>query len=684
MDGLKRIIQLIFDPRSLDKLKNDGQKSLDGATDPKVPTNNLKKVETAFGNLGTTIKRLLPVLSFGAIARSVINNTRQSESALAQLRNQVNAAGTAAGFTTDQLVKFSQELAALSTTSVDVVQGGLQRLLAYSNVQGDAFTRAAQAALDMSEALGIDMVSASETLGAALDDPINGLGRLARQNFRFTDSEKAVIAALVEANDLFGAQMVILDTIEDFYAGAAEAARDTLGGAINALNQALKDQLTLSQASTGALADGINLVTANMRTLFRVTRDLIVVLGAFGLAKALNAARLGFIAVQTAAAAANLSLLAYLRTLRVVQIATGPTGWLTLAISTIALQWVRLRDATNEARQAQEDFFRRREEAQRSSDVDVVRRALTDAQESLARLRQIEREQRQARRATTAAFKAKLAEEEAAVAALSAQYIELLTRRDEALGIDTGAGAGGGEAGQRRGIPGINVGALLGLDKPELEAEQIRRFAASLTPIVTQATAQMLNPLTRARNEMLEAQKEALLHSKAMADSIAESLTRPFEDFFYAMAMGWKETGSMMDGFVEGLKGFGRSVAAELADGQAELQIAEGTAKLATGTWPPNAAAIKAASLHFAAAGLYRAIAGVSRGGFGGRGQDAVPTRQIDTRLGSMQRQQPEINIYIDPLNPSNPAWQSNLAQTLRGVTQRYGTATVNVRPRTA
>jgi hypothetical protein len=44
----------------------------------------------------------------------------------------------------------------------------------------------------------------------------------------------------------------------------------------------------------------------------------------------------------------------------------------------------------------------------------------------------------------------------------------------------------------------------------------------------------------------------------------------------------------------------------------------------------------------------------------------------------------PEINIYIDPLNPSNPAWQSTLAQTLRGVSQRYGASTVNVRPRTS
>ena len=63
----------------------------------------------------------------------------------------------------------------------------------------------------------------------------------------------------------------------------------------------------------------------------------------------------------------------------------------------------------------------------------------------------------------------------------------------------------------------------------------------------------------------------------------------------------------------------------------------------------------------------------------------SIPSAMAATRPSSMvERQTPEINIYIDPLNPSNPAWQSNLAQTLRGVTQRYGTATVNVRPRTA
>jgi hypothetical protein len=121
----------------------------------------------------------------------------------------------------------------------------------------------------------------------------------------------------------------------------------------------------------------------------------------------------------------------------------------------------------------------------------------------------------------------------------------------------------------------------------------------------------------------------------------------------------------------------------ELIAGKAEMSMAEAISALASGTWPPNPLALKAAALHMSAAAAYRAIKGSGRGGSSASGSIGNP--MAATRPSAMaERMLPEINIYIDPLNPTNPAWQSTLAQTLRGVRQRYGNATVNVRPRTA
>jgi len=680
MEGIFRIIKLLFDPKGLKKLEEDGKKALDEATDPKVPEQNLKKIETGMQKLAQTAKRLLPVLSFGAIARQIINNTRNSEAAFAQLENTVRVTGGAAGFTTEQLVKMSQAMADASNTSVVAVQGGLQRLLAYSNIQGEAFERAAQAALDMSSALGIDMVSAAETLGAALDDPVKGLGRLARQNFRFTDSEKAVIDSLVEANDLFGAQTLILQTIEDYYEGAAIAARDTLGGALNALNQAFQSQLELGRDSSSALADGINLVARNMERLAKIARDLIVIMGAFGVAKALNAARLGMIALNTAAAATNVSLLTLIRTTRLYQMALGPVGWITAALSAFAMYFLRVRDAAQEAKQAQDALLQRRAEAMRSTDIELVRQALVEAQESLARLRAIAAELKR----PSQKFRDDLDEEKRVVEQLSRAYTELITRKDEATAEPAAAATGEGAAARDRTISPVDIGGLIGLGTPQ-EIQKRREQIRQEFTIVEGFAQTSMEWRERLEEKADERRQQRLLAMQQQAQDTALVMTDAFAGFFDGMIRGFEATGKVMDALEQGVKGFGLALAAAMSEGQAEVQMAKGLAALGEGTLLRNPAALKAAALHFAAAGAFRAIASVARRGGISRAQASVANPMGSTRPSAMaERMLPEINIYIDPLNPTNPAWQSTLAQTLRGVRQRYGSATVNVRPRTA
>jgi hypothetical protein len=128
----------------------------------------------------------------------------------------------------------------------------------------------------------------------------------------------------------------------------------------------------------------------------------------------------------------------------------------------------------------------------------------------------------------------------------------------------------------------------------------------------------------------------------------------------------------------------------ELTKGKVELHMAEGAGMLARGLAPPgNPAFIASAVKHFAAAAAFKAIPGIvgglgSRGGGGGSAGPTIPNPNSTTRPSASSAMGAEINIYIDPLNPSNPAWQSTLAQTLRGVGQRYGASTVNVKPRTS
>lgn len=96
-------------------------------------------------------------------------------------------------------------------------------LLGFKNIKGDNFRDATKAIMDMATVMGMDLVSATQTVGKALDDPIKGLGSLARQGFQFSESEKQMLADMVEMGNIAEAQKIILNELNTTYGGAAEA-----------------------------------------------------------------------------------------------------------------------------------------------------------------------------------------------------------------------------------------------------------------------------------------------------------------------------------------------------------------------------------------------------------------------------------------------------------------------------
>lgn len=140
----------------------------------------------------------------------------------------------------------------------------------------------------------------------------------------------------------------------------------------------------------------------------------------------------------------------------------------------------------------------------------------------------------------------------------------------------------------------------------------------------------------------------------------------------------------------DGFEGVGRAIVASLIDGRAEAEFAAGMAALASGTWPPNPVAIKAAGMHFAAAAAFKAlgaaagqaIGGGGRGGVGGR---SLPRGALGTSAATVQTvQPPTVNIYMDPLSPADLRVQQLVHGASQQAHQRYGeNVRVNVHSRT-
>ncbi|MFA5662404.1 phage tail tape measure protein [Castellaniella sp.] len=197
-------------------------------------------------------------LSIGAALGAFVRNTNTAQAAQAQLAAVLKSTGNAAGLTAQQLNLMAEALSKSSVFSVDEITQAQTHLLAYANIAGDQIPRAMQATIDTAARMGMSVVQAAETVGRALDVPSQGMASLTRQGFRFSDAEKALVKSLEAAGRAGEAQAIVLKALEESYGGAAVAARDTLGGALQSLSNTIATLFTGSEESLRPLVDTIN------------------------------------------------------------------------------------------------------------------------------------------------------------------------------------------------------------------------------------------------------------------------------------------------------------------------------------------------------------------------------------------------------------------------------------------
>lgn len=186
-----------------------------------------------------------------ALAYGVIRNTIEAEKVQAQLTAALKSTGGAAGQTVKMLNEHAAALQAVTTYGDEATNSAQAILLTFTKIQGDTFPKATEAVLDMATALQMDLKSAAIQVGKALNDPILGVTALGRAGVQFSEDQKAMIKTLVETGHTAEAQIIILRELETQFGGSATAARDTLGGALEALKNAFGDLLEGDTGSEG-------------------------------------------------------------------------------------------------------------------------------------------------------------------------------------------------------------------------------------------------------------------------------------------------------------------------------------------------------------------------------------------------------------------------------------------------
>jgi hypothetical protein len=174
-------------------------------------------------------------------ARKVLQATMVQEAAVAQLTAALKSTAGAAQLSASALTSLAAQLQTVTTYGDESIIAMEALLLTFKNIKGDNFNRATRDILDMATAMKMDLKSAAVMVGKALNDPTEGLTAMSRAGVTFSDSQKDVIKKLQESGDMAAAQVLIMKELESQFGGSAEAARDTLAGALQALKNAFGD-----------------------------------------------------------------------------------------------------------------------------------------------------------------------------------------------------------------------------------------------------------------------------------------------------------------------------------------------------------------------------------------------------------------------------------------------------------
>lgn len=155
----------------------------------------------------------------------------------------MDATGNAAGVTEQQMLDLAAGIQQTTRFGDEAVTSATALLLSLSSIGGEQVPRAVRALTDMATILGVDLNQAATTLSKALEGNVSALQRYGVR------VDKDMIEQLKAAGREAEAFDLILGKLEDRFGGAAVAARQTLGGALDALKNAFGDLFELGSQS---------------------------------------------------------------------------------------------------------------------------------------------------------------------------------------------------------------------------------------------------------------------------------------------------------------------------------------------------------------------------------------------------------------------------------------------------
>lgn len=281
----------------------------------------IKQVGDSASDLGTSIRDKLKenVVALGgafaatsAIVGTSIAAFAESENVTTLLETAIRSTGGAAGVTAVEVLSLSAALQQQSRFSDEAITSAQTLLIRFGNIGKDILPTATKATLDLAQGMGIDLQSAAQSVGIALSQPAEGIGRLSRSIPAFKGEIGDMIKSLAESGKTMEAQKLILGTLSTGFGDTALKSAQTFSGGIDQLKNNINDlqetigkELVVTLGNLTGGFDNANKAVVNLNAFLKEHHDILL-----GLVVALGVVTIGFgvLFVAALAAAAGVSL----------------------------------------------------------------------------------------------------------------------------------------------------------------------------------------------------------------------------------------------------------------------------------------------------------------------------------------------------------------------------------------
>lgn len=308
----------------------------------------MKKATGALGAIGKAFAALGGVALFAGFFAGIgqaVGRIEETRKLTAQLDKALENTGNTARTSGKEISDFADNLErSTGRAAEEVLAVGTN--LATFGFSREVFFDAIKLADDMSAAWGGDLKQNVEGLARALADPEKGLAMLTKRGITFTDQQKQMIAGFMKANDIIGAQGVVMDALNEQVKGVAASG---FTGLTKAQANATLAMETFFETIANAMGvnSGLEMsLTAVAAALDFVSQNFDVIARAAGVAGAAILTALGPTIWASATTAAGLLMTTVLNGIRAIGIAmaANPIGLIITALAAAVTAAILFRD----------------------------------------------------------------------------------------------------------------------------------------------------------------------------------------------------------------------------------------------------------------------------------------------------------------------------------------------------